>query len=97
MVEFEPDSIEISGDMESMLDALGARLVKENTRIKLQAFASKAGDAAGASRRLSLKRALAVRSHLIEHGVRSTRIDVRANGIAGDDKPSERVDVSVTQ
>ena len=42
---------------------------------------------------MSLSRALAVRSYLIEQGIRSTRIDVRALGLAGDSGPLDRVDV----
>ena len=38
-------------------------------------------------------RALAVRAFLIERGVRSTRIDVRAMGKQSEGGPSERVDV----
>jgi len=36
-----------------------------------------------------------VRSFLIERGIRSTRIDVRALGIPEDDGPEDRVDVVI--
>jgi outer membrane protein OmpA-like peptidoglycan-associated protein len=42
---------------------------------------------------LSLSRALAVRAFLIEQGVRSTRMDVRALGDKVPDGPVDRVDV----
>ena len=43
---------------------------------------------------MSLSRALEVRSRLIEFGVRSSNIDVRALGNANDDGlPAERVDI----
>ena len=51
----------------------------------------------GKARRLSLSRALSVRSFLIENGVRSTRIDVRALGNKTAEEPSNRVDVTVAE
>ncbi len=46
------------------------------------------------ARRLSLSRALAVRAFLIDQGVRSTRMDVRALGDKVQDGPSDRVDIA---
>jgi outer membrane protein OmpA-like peptidoglycan-associated protein len=65
----------------------------EAVRITVNAYAG--GDAADPSRarRTSLSRALAVRSALMEAGVRSTRIDVRALGLAAGDGPADRVDI----
>ncbi len=45
------------------------------------------------ARRISLSRALSVRSYLIEKGVRSTRIDVRALGDKAEGDQKNRVDV----
>jgi outer membrane protein OmpA-like peptidoglycan-associated protein len=42
---------------------------------------------------MSLKRALAIRQVLIDDGVPSERIDVRAMGGVDDDGPTDRVDV----
>ena len=42
---------------------------------------------------MSLSRALAVRAYLIDQGVRSTRMDVRALGSKVGDGPADRVDV----
>ena len=47
------------------------------------------------TRRLSLSRALTVRSYLISQGVRSTRIDVRALGARASDGPADRVDLLI--
>ena len=49
------------------------------------------------ARRLSLSRALSVRTFLIENGIRSTRIDVRALGDKTTEDPVNRVDVVVTE
>ena len=52
-------------------------------------------DQASQARRLSLSRALTVRSYLISQGVRSTRIDVRALGARASDGPADRVDLLI--
>ena len=79
------------------LDAVATRAGRdESLRLQLVAYASGAGESANSARRLSLSRALAVRSYLIDKGVRSTRIDVRAlgNRLEGGGDP-DRVDVIV--
>ena len=63
--------------------------------MQVKAFAGGSSGSPSAARRLSLSRALAVRSFLIEEGVRSTRIDVRALGNRSKGGPPERVDVFV--
>jgi hypothetical protein len=45
------------------------------------------------ARRLSLDRALAVRSGLVQQGVRSTQVTVRALGNPGGEGPPDRVDI----
>ena len=62
-------------------------------RVQLQAFGGPKGDKGSDSRRLSLKRALVIRELLIEDGVPSERIDVRAMGGADDNSGLDRVDV----
>ena len=70
-------------------------LFRSNTerRIQVNAYASGTQETVSAARRLSLSRALNVRSYLIEQGVRSTRIDVRAIGLPEDNGPADRVDI----
>lgn len=78
------------------LRALAQRLAKNNAiRLQLKAYASGTKDNASRARRLSLSRALAVRSYLIRQGVRSTRIDVRALGNKAEGPPANRVDLIV--
>jgi outer membrane protein OmpA-like peptidoglycan-associated protein len=76
----------------SELSQLASRLAGSTDRLQLKAYASAEGGTASAARRLSLSRALTVRSQLIAKGIRSTRIDVRALGIAESGEP-DRVDV----
>jgi len=68
---------------------------KPSHRLQLLAYADGASTSSSQARRLSLSRALAVRSYLIEKGVRSTRIDVRALGNQAKDSPADRVDVII--
>jgi outer membrane protein OmpA-like peptidoglycan-associated protein len=76
------------------LDALVAAMAADATaRVQLVAYAGAGASGGSAARRLSLSRALAVRAYLIERGVRSTRIDVRALGAKSDGGPPDRVDV----
>ncbi|HVZ27227.1 MAG TPA: OmpA family protein, partial [Rhizomicrobium sp.] len=58
-------------------------------------YGGEKGDKGSDARRLSLKRALAIRQVLIDDGVPSERIDVRAMGGADDGGPADRVDVFV--
>jgi hypothetical protein len=66
-------------------------------RVQLRAFAEGTEESASQARRLSLVRALAVRSYLMEKGVRSTRVDVRALGAKAEDGPADRVDVVLVE
>ncbi|NQW01410.1 MAG: OmpA family protein [Rhodospirillales bacterium] len=70
---------------------------KQDLRLQLMAYAGATGLSASKARRLSLSRALSVRSFLIETGVRSTRIDVRALGNKTSEKPANRVDVNIAK
>lgn len=70
---------------------------KKDLRLQLMAYAGADGLSASKARRLSLSRALSVRSFLIENGVRSTRIDVRALGNKTSEKPANRVDINIAK
>ena len=78
----------LAGDLTTALES-GA------SRVQLEAYGGAPGDKSSDARRLSLKRALAVRQLLIDNGVPSNRIDVRAMGGADDKGPADRVDVFV--
>ncbi len=93
-VGFAADESELRPETVSALAGLVAALRRdEGARIQLLAYAGASGGSASTARRLSLSRALAVRGYLIENGVRSTRIDVRALGDNVDEGSPERVDV----
>ncbi len=95
-VLFSPDQAELPTDARHAVEALAQRLDKDPS-LYLQLIAYAEGSEADASkaRRLSLSRALSVRSYLMNYGLRSTRIDVRALGNTAPDAPLDRVDLMV--
>jgi outer membrane protein OmpA-like peptidoglycan-associated protein len=74
---------------------LNSAMTKTSSRVQLMAYGGVGGDKSSDARRLSLKRALAIRQVLIDDGVPSERIDVRAMGGVDDGGPLDRVDVYV--
>ena len=78
---------------EALDKAAGEMKQDEASRLQIVAYATGGDEAGSQARRLSLSRALAVRSYLIEQGVRSTRMDVRALGNRSPDGPADRVDM----
>ncbi|MBV9044295.1 MAG: hypothetical protein JO348_15825 [Alphaproteobacteria bacterium] len=79
----------------SLAASLNAALNAGATRVQLEAYGGPRGDKSSDSRRLSLKRALVIRELLIEDGVPSEKIDVRAMGGVDDSGAADRVDVFV--
>ncbi|HWA30764.1 MAG TPA: OmpA family protein [Rhizomicrobium sp.] len=75
---------------------LSSLLTASAGRVQLDAYGGKPGDKGSDARRLSLKRALVIRQILIEDGIPSDRIDVRAMGGIDDNGAPDRVDVYVS-
>lgn len=92
-VQFDANSAALSDAARQALDELSQRLAGNEQRIQVVAFAAGDGQNVSQARRLSLSRALAVRTYLIDKGIRSTRIDVRAMGAAQGPGPADRVDL----
>jgi outer membrane protein OmpA-like peptidoglycan-associated protein len=67
----------------------------DDTTFNVMAYATGVPEDPSTARRLSLSRALAVRSALMAYGVPSTHIYVRALGAEKGDGPQDRVDVMV--
>jgi outer membrane protein OmpA-like peptidoglycan-associated protein len=89
-VLFDGTSAELSAEGRAVLDQLAAAIVSRNTRqIELRAYA---GGTSPEARKVSLARALVVRSYLIDKGVKS-RIDVGAFLADGQSGPADRVDI----
>jgi outer membrane protein OmpA-like peptidoglycan-associated protein len=83
------------GAIKFLAGDLNAAMTSASARVQIQAFGGTRGDKSSDARRLSLKRALAIRQVLIDDGVPAERIDVRAMGGADDSGPADRVDVYV--
>jgi len=81
------------GSIKFLAGELNSAMTTPNARVELQAFGGPKGDKGSDARRLSLKRALAIRQVLIDDGVSPDRIDVRAMGGVDDTGPTDRVDV----
>jgi outer membrane protein OmpA-like peptidoglycan-associated protein len=100
---FDGASADLKSSEQSVLDNIVKKLQNEpNTRLQLRAYANGTPDTSAQSRRVSLSRALNVRTYLVQKGITTTRLDVRAlgNGSAamGDQVgkgniPPDRVDV----
>lgn len=95
-VEFDESQSKLPDSAKPNLLKL-ADQVKDQRDVRLQLLAYAGGDdlKSNRARRLSLSRALSVRSFLIESGIRSTRIDVRALGDKTSDEPKNRVDITL--
>lgn len=77
------------------LDGLAKQYASGEDRLQIRAYASSTvADGGSGARRLSLTRALAVRQYLIDKGIRSTRIDVRALGAPTDGSAADRVEIA---
>jgi outer membrane protein OmpA-like peptidoglycan-associated protein len=93
-VVFDTESAELTVTAKGLLERVAKDLLDNaDARVQLLAYAKGDDDGTSRARRLSLSRALAVRAFLIEKGVRSTRMDVRALGSGFKDGPADRVDI----
>lgn len=95
---FAAGSSDMGAQEQAALTALARQLAdNKDQRLQLVAYATSNSDNPSEARRLSLTRALAVRSFLINQGVRPTRVDVRALGSKFESAPGDRVDIIVMQ
>lgn len=96
-VKFASGATDLAPGAQPALDAIAARLLADDAlRVQLIAHATGSSDEAMEARRVSLARAVAVRAYLIDKGVRSLRIDVRALGNRAEDGPvADEVDLMV--
>ena len=93
-IKFTQGSSDLPAGVNGALDDLALKLsTDEDLRVQLWGYAEVQGESPSQARRLSLFRALAVRTYLMKQGVRSTRMDVRALGDKVENGPTDRVDV----
>ena len=99
-IVFQPDDTNLADEAKQELDRLAARLGADaRLYVQLVAYASSgSGGDASQARRLSLSRALAARSYLVDHGVEIKQIDVRPLGNKSEPGAvPDRIDLVVTQ
>jgi outer membrane protein OmpA-like peptidoglycan-associated protein len=94
-IRFAAGDANLAEDGKARLDQLTDSL-KANEASRLQLLAYAGEESPSKARRLSLSRALAIRSYLIAKGIRSTRIDVRALGDQIPGGNPNRVDLKIT-
>jgi outer membrane protein OmpA-like peptidoglycan-associated protein len=91
---FATGETELTEDAKTqLLGVAGSLLEDESARIQLTAFAKAVDSGSRSARRLSLSRAIAIRAFLVEQGIESTRMYVRALGDKISDGPADRVDI----
>jgi outer membrane protein OmpA-like peptidoglycan-associated protein len=95
-IRFSPGTEEIGTEAGDLLSGLVEKLAADGTsQIEIRSFAGAKPDPANA-RRLSLSRALNIRAFLIDRGVDSKRIALRALGnTSPPDQPADRVDLRI--
>ena len=92
VIVFNKESTKLSKSAFAQLKKVVFKLKGEpQLRIQINAYAKALGKSKSELRRLSLSRALAVRSLFIEQGIKSSRIDVRALGGNSDSKPANQI------
>ena len=97
-ISFGPSQVKLADDAKPRLDSIANRLKGDAAlRLNLLAYAGGEDMSTSASRRTSLSRALAIRSYLIDAGVKGTRIDVRALGNKSGGGEPNRVDITISE
>lgn len=93
-VVFDGDSTMVPQSSMPELASLARRMEKDDSlTLQLLSYAQGEGENFGKARRVSLSRAVEVRKILMDYGVRSTRIDLRALGTKTEGGgPADRVD-----
>lgn len=90
---FEEGETKLPSSASGQLGALAKSIADNDDRIQLVAYANASSN--GTARRISLGRALVIRSKLMELGVPNNKIEVRALGLPNDDSPADRVDLKL--
>lgn len=97
-VLFTRDSQDLPASAQPALTELAGRMnADEDLTLTLHGYSEAIGDSGSKPRRLSLFRALAVRTFLLKEGIDSRRMNVQALGTKDDnaDRPPNRVDLTV--
>ncbi len=89
-----PDPVPEAIDaIKGLASPLNSALAAGASRVEVIAYGGARGDKSSDARRLSLRRAIVIRQLLIDGGVPSARIDLKAMGGTNDAEPTDRVDI----
>jgi outer membrane protein OmpA-like peptidoglycan-associated protein len=95
---FLPSRFDLSPDTSDALHHFAAMLPRsDNVTLDVRAYAAAVPDDPSAARRLSLSRSLAIRAALMNEGIPSTRIFLRALGANAGAGPADRCDVLISR
>ncbi len=95
-IAFDADAKTLPASASAALGEVAEKMKADKSmRIQLLAYASAGERSEAKARRLSLSRALEVRSYLIGQGIASTRMDVRALGNQASSGSPDRVDLTL--
>jgi outer membrane protein OmpA-like peptidoglycan-associated protein len=95
-IPFVSGAADLSPEAKGVLTTAAERLTSDD-RLHVVLLAYAAADDPSQARRLSLSRALAARSFLVERGVDTQRIDLRPLGVPGDGSGGDRVDLRLAR
>lgn len=90
---FDGSESTLNAQQQQKLDAIAAEMETGGNRLQVRAYATGEDGTTSSARRIALSRALAVRSYLMDKGIKPARVDVRALGADTDKSPVDRVDL----
>jgi outer membrane protein OmpA-like peptidoglycan-associated protein len=97
-ITFLPSRFDLSPDTSDALHHFAAVLPRsDSVTLDVRAYAAAVPDDPSAARRLSLSRSLAIRAALMNEGIPSTRIFLRALGANAGTGPADRCDVLISR
>ena len=88
---FEKGSIDLSLEAAETLDRIGRLANRGAARVQLFGYAGNEKSSPSTTRRLALRRTVAIRGYLMDQGVDGTRIDLRPQGPNKEEGPRETV------
>lgn len=92
-IAFQDGSATLDSAMIAAIDVIAEKLEdSDDGRLLIKGYASGADGDRAAARRLSVSRALAVRSHLMDKGIKPSRVDVRGLGTESDTTDTTQLD-----
>lgn len=93
-LNFPGNSSDLTAESQKKLDAVIRQMGEMiEGRLQVRGYATGEDGSQSSARRIALSRALAVRSYMMDKGIKPTRVDVKAAGKETDRQPLDRVDL----